>query len=318
MEIEIQHRNINLDFLKVICAFLVIVEHFGSQCPYFIKGITPLAVPIFMILSFYFLIQKISTIDIEKRVFRILIPLIGWSVIYSILYLFILKRNITVYDFLWQSITGHSPKLNASMWFSSDLIALTLLIFILYKYFKKYFFKIIFCLFCLSYLFEYSEINYMLFSDLRYELKYPLGRLTEMIPFMVVGIFLGKYDILKCCKSRFILGWLILFLFTQECIFFPSIKGFDYCGIKLILLAVLMILFFSSIPQKRIFQKFVCVLGKNTMGIYCIHRLVEAFLHPYFGGTQNLFYCLLIFIISWLICFGISKIPLKYIHYLVK
>ena len=315
-ELVLKH-NLNIDLLKALCAFMVIIAHLGKDCPLYIRHITSLAVPIFMILSSYFLFKKITIIDIKKRFFRLSVPLVGWSVIYFIIYL-LQGKNVTIYDFLWQSITGHSPLLNPSMWFSNNLIILTLFIFLLFKNFKNYFFLIILFLLAFSYLLEYSGINHELFGNLRDELKYPLGRLTEMVPFMATGILFAKYNIFNRIQKKFLFLLIPLFYFGQKYFFISVPNGFNYGGLKLLLLSVLLVLIFASIPQtKGVCNKVLSFITQNTMGVYCVHRLIETFLHSYFF-KEDFFYCCLIYFISFNVCLGISKIPLKYIQMLVR
>lgn len=314
--LEIKH-NLNLDLLKAFCAFLVIVAHFGNDCPLYMRHIVSLAVPIFIIISSYFFFKKITTIDIKKRFVKLSVPLVGWSIIYFIIYL-LLGKSVTIKDFLWQLSTGHSPVLNPSMWFSNNLIILTLFFFLLFRNFKNYFFQITLFLLFFSYLLEYSGINYKLFENLRYEIKYPLGRLTEMIPFMVTGILLAKYNIFDRLRKKFLFLLIPLFYLTQKYFFLPVPNGFNYAGIQLLLLSVLLVLIFASIPKSKTpYDTILHFITQNTMGIYCIHRLTETFLHSYFP-KENLFYCCLIYFISFTVCLGISKIPAKYIQMLVK
>ena len=208
-------RNYNLDLLKMLCAFLVVVVHFGKQSPSFIRGLCGFAVPIFMILAFYFFWQKITSIDIIKRLKKLFIPMLGWAIIYFIVYKVLLGINgITISDLVWQITTGHSGKLNASMWFQNNLIILTMFAFIIFKKFKNHFFEImLYCCF-LAYMLEYSGINYALYENLRFELKFPLEGLTEMVPYMVIGLILAKYDILKIFREKYASWWLALFIFT--------------------------------------------------------------------------------------------------------
>ena len=74
--------------------------------------------------------------ELTKRIKTLVIPLVGWSVIYATLYTFVLNRSISFKDFFWQSTTGHSEVLNPTMWFQSNLIVLTLLFVALKKWYK--------------------------------------------------------------------------------------------------------------------------------------------------------------------------------------
>jgi len=102
-------------------------------------------------------------------------------------------------------------------------------------------------------------------------------------------------------------------------IFINAPKGFGYGGIKYAIMSVLLILLFNSLPQNsKIYRNTLILCTQNTLGIYCIHRLVEKILHPYVFIEYNLSYCLIIFVVSWFVCYSISKIPSKNIQALVK
>ena len=311
-------RNYNLDLLKTLCAFLVVVAHFGRDS--FLISFATLAVPVFMILSFYFFYDKICSVDIIQRIRRLAVPLVGWAIIYFLIYYFVLKmHDLTISDLLYQSVTGHDAKLNASMWFQNNLIILTLVAFFLFKKFQKHFFIIMLCCCITAYILQYSGVNYHLFANLGSELKYPLGRLTEMVPFMVVGLVLKKYDLLHNFSERLIYLWIVLFICVHALIRIHVPMSFGYAGIKLCMLSVILVFLFNSIPQgNRFYKNILRIITQNTLGIYCIHRLVEKFLHPYIFTEYNTFYCLIIFVVSWIICYGISKIPSKNIQALVK
>ena len=125
---ESSKRLLVIDVIKMLSAFLVVCHHFGHKTIFYDK-ITLLAVPIFMILSFMFLFKKLNKdFDIYRRIKKLFVPLFGSAVIYYIVYNFILNRNIFISDFLWQTPFGHSPKLNQTMWFSNNLIFLTIFV----------------------------------------------------------------------------------------------------------------------------------------------------------------------------------------------
>ena len=140
-----------------------------------------------------------------------------------------------------------------------------------------------------------------------------------MIPFMVTGIVLARYNVFNHLKWILIPLWLILFYLDGRYFSILTPNGFGYSGIKILSLSVLSILIFASIPQsKGELNKILSLVGRNTLGIYCIHRLVDVFLYPYFFVKGDMSYCFLVYLVSYLICFGISKIPLQYVRMLVK
>ena len=339
MQLVENNRNIALDILKMTCAFLVIVCHFGDEIPYLKLELGVLAVPIFMTLSFYFLTKKSSyKFDLKKRILRVLVPLTLWNIIYFIIYGLIFKSDITINDFFWQVLTGHSNNLNPPMWFLNNLILLILLFWGINQIFKTMPFIPFLAIMIIAYFLQYMNINYLMFSDLPFELKSSFGRLVEMLPFMSIGYFLAKFDILNYIKNQIATKGKYLFWINLIvcCGIFCAIKqignehlpliaiflnGFDYEGISKALLALTIIFLFNSLPVEKISKKgllFLSFFTKNTLGIYCIHLLVERILRPFLFVEYNFLYCSCIFLVSCAICFLLGKILGKNAKYLVQ
>lgn len=93
-----QKYNLGLAILRLWMSFEVVLCHYWSGMSNNYKGslniflkFGTLAVPIFVIISFYLTETKISTSDknsFMKRIQRLLIPYIGWGVIYWFIYIF--------------------------------------------------------------------------------------------------------------------------------------------------------------------------------------------------------------------------------------
>lgn len=92
--------------------------------------LTGLAVPVFMIMSFYFsygLFLNNDNDSLKKRLRKLLIPQIGWSIIYWLSYkiidlIFNKKLENGISSMVWQMITGNCPYLNPTMWFQTVLV----------------------------------------------------------------------------------------------------------------------------------------------------------------------------------------------------
>lgn len=134
--IEKKEFNYGLALLRALMCFEVVLCHFWtSDVPKYLKSFSMLrglAVPIFMFLSFFLTehtFLNYNKIKAKKRIWRVIYPQIGWALIYWLGYTIgQLKINfgVTFCDLLWQMFTGHSPRLNASMWFQTVLIVLTI------------------------------------------------------------------------------------------------------------------------------------------------------------------------------------------------
>lgn len=232
-------------------------------------------------------------------------------------------------DFIWQLLTGHSPKLNTSMWFQMDLIVITILFFIIFHFLNEnagFVLIIVLSLFCLF--LQYSGINWMLFGSLRFELKYPLGRLSETIPVATLGFIASKYNLLEIKKENKWVNMMLaaimfmVFLILDIKVFVP-LTGFGYAGIwkNCVAFAITMFAFnFGKIFKKQ--YKSLNFVTSYTLGVYCGHQLVGFFLHnvlsKVFGVDIGFFYqCIIIYIICFIASFLVSKIHLQQIKYIV-
>ena len=100
---------------------------------------------------------------------------------------------------------------------------------------------------------------------------------------------------------------------------FPKAMGFGYSGILGIFVAFMLITIAVLFPINDFLneklKKIVLVLTKYTLGIYCIHRLVEHML-TYVFGMQDMaggtfIFCVLIYFISYVLSAIIAALPLR-------
>lgn len=327
-EVNVCHkeRNIGLDLLKAWMAFEVVLCHFGHGSDefvfrYFFTYFRSMAVPVFMIISFYlsarFVISKELQIDkLRKRLQRIYVPLITWAIIYWVAYN-ILGYCCGIYDFhlsfndlVWQILTGHSY--NTAMWFNVVLAFLTIIFWCICKLSTKYSTTII-ILVSLSAIFtQFSGLN-NIFMALRNELNFPLGRIAEMVPFAGFGVLLYK-----CINNKkplimllFILSIVIVKLISQG-LFCSDIFHYHYSGMRLLLCSTTLVAVFLFLPLQCLpkpVKKVIAFLSRYSMGVYCTHMLVGTVL-AFFRVTFSPFLLtIVIYLVSLLLCYAISKIP---------
>lgn len=179
---------------------------------------------------------------------------------------------------------------------------------------------VLLALLCGAIVLEYSGLNYYMFGNLRFELKYPLGRVVEMIPFAVLGYACARYSLLE----RFALGSLpaiLLFIAIAVAAMIPLHNdknfGFGYGNIFYIPAAIGIALAVWYIPFPRLGPKTMRALRfltSFTLGIYCIHRLVMTIIkmavrHGLLPGLDTFYLCVLTYIVSFITCWLISRIP---------
>lgn len=325
--------NIGLSLLRLIMCFMVVLCHCWNAedtqgILSFFQWMRGFAVPVFMMMSFI-LVQKSLVIHDGKKIIRrferLLIPQFGWTLIYWIaLYInsVLLQKqfDIGISDVVWQMFLGHSPKLNATMWYQVDLIFLTFLFLVIIVIFKRNYEVILWILSIVALFIQYSQIN-MIFESWRYEVKYPIGRLAEMLPIAVAGFMISDSELLeKLINKRLvvILASISMIWLDKNYGFFSPVSGYGYSGIRMIVIAMSFIALFYVIPFEKVNGKMKCAISfltKYTMGIYCMHRLISTFLAEIIsnfkiGITISSFsYCILVYIVCF-VCAWIGDILL--------
>lgn len=337
--IERKEFNYGLALLRALMCFEVVLCHFWtSDVPKFLipfSMLRGLAVPVFMFLSFYLTehtFLEYNKTKAKKRIWRVIYPQIGWAIIYWLGYTigqFIIKDiGVRFSDLCWQMFTGHSPRLNSSMWFQTVLILLTVIYILIFKYFEvKKGLLIIYVMMFVAFIIQYSGINFRLFDSLRYELKYPLGRFCEMIPYATIGFSCAYFNVFEKVKEKRIFS-IIMFglasLFLLKYSFINWASGFGYSNNNCLLLGFFVIGFAYLIPFEKLSQKAKKVLKfltKYTLGIYCMHRIVAEFLKilfPKIGiNIDSFVLCIITYITGFFVSFLMCKIPTKFSRELV-
>lgn len=332
-----KRMNNGLCFLRVFMSFEVVLCHFWivsemdrTLLPF--EKLRSLAVPVFMFMSFVLTGKTLTILEKTKmnnRFRRLLLPQIIWAFIYWGIY-YILKVKfqadigceVGVRELIQQIFLGHS--INETMWYQVDLIIITgIMTLVCYLTKEKVRLVIMWVMLGLSLIFQYSGINAQIFTNLSYEVKYPLGRLCEMIPYAVVGFFFSYYGLLqKMEKYRWniIVGFSVIIFSLLSYSVFIKPEGYGYSGIDGICMAILLVSVCYLIPFYKLPGKVNLIiekLSKYTLGIYCIHRLIRTllvvFLYPKVKIEQNTFQeCILVYVICYLVVILISKIPFKW------
>lgn len=330
METYVSKRyNYGIALLKIIMSFEVVVNHFYEKGKETILGkpfsiICTWAIPVFMIISFYYLEKSNCFIDnkmIQKRMKRLLYPQVGWSIIIwcilNIEAVFGFSEKQDVRALIWQLFTGH--RYNAPMWFLVTLIVLTCFYILMNRVLKSFALPIMIVTAAIAVVLQYNGFNYFLFHELRVELTYLLGRMAECVPFAVIGIVLGKYEVLENLLHR----WVIVMVVSSAVILaveFGVYKkmllrpdGFGYSGIPLLILSTLSVILFFVMPLKveGKISKYIISISKITFGIYCIHVTVGNLLCKMIPievlAISSLEVCIMIWIVSFGVAWVLSK-----------
>ena len=346
--------NIGLALLRIWMCFEVVTDHFpilkGTRVGILDKLLElifrygSIAVPIFMISAFLLGGIEYSNDKVKKRIYRLCVPTLFWAVLYFIIYYvfsdFLHVKNYVHgwTDFLWQLLLGHSY--NQTLWFQSDLIVLTVLFIILFRFLNYQ--KALLCCVIFAYValwLQFSGKNSQMFVGICWPetiwggyfhksyVTYPIGRLIEMMPYAVLGIFIGYYKALEKLKkyaNYAILGSLLcLQFFFSFSNYFSVPPGYGYEGINRIVIALATLILFYVLPLDRIPKRLknaIIEVSNHTMAIYFMHRLIGILIY---NTRLNLFFdmrkgsvhdCIIIFCFSLVVSLALSKIPIRFIR----
>ena len=327
--------NYGLSLLRVLFCFEVILLHcWDGQMNnivqkgfYYLEGI---AVPVFMTLSFFLCrksIESRNVLIIKNRIKRLVWPHIGWSFLYyfgCLLVNALFNKNAppSIFDLGWQLLLGHSKNLNPPMWYLVDLIILSIVCFFVYYYSRNenIYICILSFLFLFSLFLQYSGINYMLNDNLRYEMKYPIGRITEMIPYMVMGLIISRFRIFELFKTRktyAVIIMTILLIVSLLLVGKEKTNGYGYKGLAKIIVTFIILNFAYNTPFYKLplwVKRIIRFLSKYTLGVYCLHRLMSIVLFNIFSINSektSFIMCVMIYICCYFVSWLVSLIPMK-------
>ncbi len=333
--------NAGLDLLRAFMSFQVILCHFwdgaGTGWKIWLDFFRGYAVPVFMLMSFFLTEKTLISCDgkkIKKRLKRLLIPFLFWPFVYWFVFNIVnlwkseYELGCSITDLLWQLFMGHT--FNAAMWYQLDLILLTLFFVGILCFFKRYYMHIFYICMMAAWFFQYSGWNKQLFGGLRFEMTYPLGRLAEMLPYAVCGFAMARLRGHKDLGHTLVPGGGIIasILFIMLVRYYPvfvEIDGFGYSGFRRFFVAIALVALFYLLPFHKLPGAVLRLLYKSTrftMGIYCMHLLVGQLLRVMFMelniAVSPLKQCVLIYILCYIISYGLSKIPVAFVQKLVE
>ena len=326
---KIISKNLGLQLLRTILSFWVIIFHCCRVKNKILKTIlirSKLHVPTFMIISFYFLYPIISNRKINKikeRIYRLYIPFLFYPLLIWMLnnLLYILfksnsfNKKISIKELIIQLLVGRP--IIPVLWFHCNLLVLTILFTIFSLIFNKYFLILSEALGILSYIIQYSGLNYKFFLKYQAPIQLSLGYIFEIIPISVTGFYIASIKLIeKLQKYKYSNLYLCLnsLFFLIKYHSFNDAKGFNFQGIIKNLCSVLLFIFFTLLPFENLKNKLVISVIKHitsyTGGIYYIHIIARNYLKKNIRCiNKGTFYgAILIYILCYIICYIGNKI----------
>lgn len=293
-----------------------------------IRAIAYCAVPVFFMITGATLIDYRERYDtktfFKKRLLKVIISLIIWSIIYFIINFFKGKFSINDLSFKFVFEYFFLVKTNPIFWFFVVIIGIYLAIPVIslipQESRRKAFLYIIIITFVFNQFLP--DLLYHLNLNYNYDLKFPLTY-SGWISFIFIGYYIDKYEIVK--KHRviiYVLGIIGFLTMVVPTIFISyhkneSCSWFDeYYDAPCVLYSASVFLFFKSkINNNQIVTKimpFFNFVAPTTLGIYVLHIAIRDFLryfytYSYFG--MNLVLTLSILTICFIVVKIVQKIP---------
>lgn len=306
---NIKQRNYNLDLLRILACFMVIVIHVcatnwdntNTNSFYFAiyniyDSLVRASVPLFVMISgVFFLNQKeIETKKLYKtKILKLCVFYFSWNIIYYFFDIFIYKYDFTILSFLNKVILGHFH-----LWFIPMIIGLYIISPLLTKItmnssskLVKYFITI-FMVGCLM-----TTIDYCTFLP-KYELihnfisKLPIDIICQYYSYFLLGYYLYNYDFTRIEKKKILLsGTFIICILVCTCgtWYLSHVSGFNNAtlyenfSIFTLLEAIIIFLLFkkNNFISEKIYADKVAKISKDTLGIYAIHIMIMNLLFHY-------------------------------------
>ena len=272
-------------------------------------------VPLFMLISFYFSFNSLSsrkTEKIKQRLIRVLVPYMGYPILFW-LYLnryTIFKGKANIKNLYYQLLIGCGT--NCHLWFLFNLLFLTLFYIIIVYFFKKHFFIVLIIIEIFCYSFHYSKYKTKFWNQFnKIPVRHSIAPIPNYFLFSLTGFFLGSLNILnKYYKHRilviFLSGSFLFIMLYHNYIY--KVK-YIYRGIIIDLTGISAFSLFSMMPFDKLNNKKIIFILKQitsyTGGVYYFHPFAYKLFNQYSKNIRRGQFkgCIQIYLISYFICF---------------
>ena len=297
------------------------------------------SVPIFVMSSGALILPKFEAINrtrnnqiLKSRFFKLLKPLIAWSIIY--LTLNILQKDLInsgeVYDYIFDNLVIKGAP-HFHLWYLYMLTGLYFISPLLSKITKSINFNIL--KIRISYIFLFLSILFLSLKLLELDEFNSIAKSIFYIPYFLSGhlIFQNKDRFLKY-KLRGLFTFLVfwIFIFLSIAFLYPFFNNLAweimYANLNplVIIMSVSLFVFLINLkPKSYIFNKIIENISKHSLGIYVIHPIFVVGLRSLGISAQNignvhgvLLTASLIFYLSFLSSILISRN--KYLKFMVQ
>lgn len=310
-------RNPLFDLLRILLTVLVVNVHIRiitAVKPNFLEPLVWYAVPLFIVMSFYF---YNNTGLLPVRIRRLFLPLVFWSAVGFAVH----PDLINLKNVLLQIATGHV--VNTPLYYLVLLIWFTLLVRLIYnnRWSKWVFGSIAISAFLL----EYTGVNFKFFLPQITVVEKSYGRFIELVKFVPVGLYAAYLNKIKnklfflLCSLTFLIaafasGFIVKppdFHFSGFDIFFGTIAAFSF------------LIWISGSKLGSRLSNTIHFLGRYSFGVYLVHYLLIEITLKLFSLSKTLLadnqmiFLFLFLILSYIICFAFDFLTFKKLSFLV-
>ena len=288
---RLKKQNPWISILRIFMCFAVIQYHFVTavntlpQKTMAVFG--NLAVPCFMLVSFYFTNQVLKYGDkdkLKKRLARLYVPIFAWNIIsFIVINVIVLllgnKDGVIKFKTLLLSfVFPHCPGLPSHLWFLYAQMIILIVMFFILSVAKSDKAKqiVLVMLIIAAFILQYTGANFALFEGTLDAVKYSLGRCIECLPYAAIGTLFAWF--FKESKKVFsIVAGLVGLILAVVCKYIDKgPAGFAYSGLYLFFASTSICIIVFALPDiiKGKVRGYINYVGSCTMGIYCLHGLV--------------------------------------------
>ena len=306
---DMYHRLVNVERLRFIAAFGIVIFHTFSAEKWFLRGVGYAGLPIFLMIFSALLVYQKQDLPLKeyayKRMRRLLIPWVSWSVIFAII---ILSKHY-LFHHETQRIFSPSYFLTGTsihLWYLPYAFTASILIYgakYLYKYQERHapFFIIIGFIASLAFLFLAS---YVLAT---FRLPTPLPQWIYGTPAIVLGVTFGLIMGIDSYRQKILLTLLLNALIAG---FFILLFMKKNTGVVLSYSVAIPLVCFVFLWRGKA-DPISFELGSLTYGIYLIHPLFISVFHLAFRNMNSLLIVISVFSLSMGTAYVLKKTRLR-------
>jgi hypothetical protein len=300
-------RNYNLEILRIISAFGIVLSH--GKYAIWAREFGNISLIIFVLISSYFLSpQKNYSSFFSKRADRLLIPWLFWFVVYGLLHVMNGKSFLPVTGDIFSAVLNGS---RMHLWYLPFIFITSVIIVFYYNMieqrptYKK--FNLIF-LMLLSIILLFSM---PLWRPLSLDLCKPWGNWFIAFPAVFIGASLANLNHPLSNYWKIILYLITIILIST----WLTLSG-QWLGIPC-LFGIL--LFVSALYLKfdiTRYSKIIMLISNCTYGIYLIHPFIGS-IEDKLGLPDNFILSFLTYALSLFIIIIANKIPIRFIKKII-